>query len=121
MKKYPFKDLSELHDKIVEAGFDPNDHEIVVNISRTPLESMYPEEVSYGNPARKYTSLGFGSDVDTPWGPLPEIVLLLRSDVLEKIIESSPIESSPKVEPKKKVDLFPPGWKPRPGFTDPRV
>ena len=120
MKNCPFNNLKELHDKIVEAGFDPNDEDVVVNISRTPLESIFPGKANYGDQAKEYDSFGFGPMVGTPWGPLPEIILLVRSDVIAKISGATP-EKPKEAKKPKTSSLFPPGWKPAPGFTDPRV
>lgn len=131
---YKFNSPAELMDMIKELGYDPDQQpRPVIDISRTPFETLWPThsiEHSEGNgPKAEYTSVAFGDDVPTPWGPLPRVILLLRKDVEAKLLKDgiqTPDRQAPAslakpwTPPKKKFDLFPPGWKPAPGFTDPR-
>ena len=80
-----YSTLDELFKSIEALGY--NHKEVVVDISRTPLESLYGcGHVSYGDPPREYECVGYGPDVNTPQGLLPEIVLLVRQDVANQII-----------------------------------
>ena len=88
-KLYKFKTTTELYDLLEKMGHSPNEEPVpVYNISRTPLESIWPATVTYkegGHQQAEYQSLGFGDDVNTPNGPLPEVILLLRLDIAEKL------------------------------------
>lgn len=102
---------------------DPLNNLIIVDISRTPLESIWPsDDVDYGDPPQKYMSVAYGDNVSTPWGPLPELILLVRKDVMSKLRTDHVKDTIQRTESgnKHKISLFPPGWKPAPGFTDPR-
>ena len=124
---YTFNTPAELIEQIEALGYaDPEDNKIVVNISRTPLESVWPsKDVNYGNPSKPYESVGFGGNVSTPWGALPEVIVLVRKDVANQLRKYPlkprlPWEPEQAVKIHKPSSLFPPGWKPAPGFTDPR-
>lgn len=56
--------------------------------------------------------------MSTPRGDRCHTILLLRKDIAEKLEVGH--QESPKgtIASKKKFTLFPPGWKPAPGFTD---
>ena len=115
---------AELVESIEALGYkDPLDNMIIVDISRTPLESIWPsQDVDYGDPPQKYMSVAYGNNVLTPWGPLPELILLVRKDVMSKLKTDHVKDTTQLTENgnKHKISLFPPGWKPAPGFTDPR-
>lgn len=115
---------AELVASIEALGYkDPLDNMIIVDISRTPLESIWPsQDVDYGDPPQKYMSVAYGNNVSTPWGPLPELILLVRKDVMSKLKTDHVKDTTQLTEScnKHKISLFPPGWKPAPGFTDPR-
>lgn len=127
---YTFNSPAELIEQIEALGHaDPQDNEIVVDISRTPLESIWPsKDVNYGDPPQSYESVGFGGNVSTPWGELPEVIVLVRKDVANQLKKNPPkpedirLPWNPEqaVKIHKPSSLFPPGWKPAPGFTDPR-
>lgn len=127
---YTFNSPAELIEQIEALGHaDPQGNEIVVDISRTPLESIWPsKDVNYGKPPQSYESVGFGGNVMTPWGVLPEVIVLVRKDVVNKLKKNPPkpedvrLPWNPEqaVKIHKPSSLFPPGWKPAPGFTDPR-
>lgn len=104
-------------------GYDMNQKpRPIIDISRTPFESLWQtlnvRHSEDGGPVAEYTPLAFGPDVSTPIGPCPQCVVLLRKDVEAKLRKVKPTEQPVEVE--KKFNLFPPGWKPAPGFTDPR-
>lgn len=125
IKQYKFKTVGEMYDMVKAMGHDleKEDPKPIYNISRTPIESIWPEEIDYADEPFKharYQSLGFGSDVNTPWGPLPRVIMLLRKDIAEKLEVSYKEPPKASVAAKKKFTLFPPGWKPAPGFKDPR-
>lgn len=127
---YTFNSPAELIEQIEALGYaDPQDNKIVVDISRTPLESIWPsKDVNYDNPPQSYESVGFGGNVSTPWGALPEVIVLVRKDVANQLKKNPPKPEDTRLpwEPEQVVkihkssSLFPPGWKPAPGFTDPR-
>lgn len=127
---YTFNNPAELIEQIEALGHaDPQGNKIVVDISRTPLESIWPsKDVNYGNPSQPYESVGFGGNVSTPWGALPEVIVLVRKDVINQLKKNPPkpedirLPWNPEqaVKIHKPSSLFPPGWKPAPGFTDPR-
>ena len=120
--EYKFSNLQELHDMIKDLGYDVDSKEFirenVVNITGTPFESVWGAgEITYGSPPTKFVVLGFGPDRNTPWGSLPGKILLLRKDIADQLV----VKDSEKPKPKTAADkLYPPGWKPRPGYTDPR-
>lgn len=127
---YTFNSPAELIEQIEALGHaDPQGNKIVVDISRTPLESIWPsKDVNYGNPPQSYESVGFGGNVSTPWGALPEVIVLVRKDVINQLKKNPPKPEDTRlpwnpeqaVKIHKPSSLFPPGWKPAPGFTDPR-
>lgn len=127
---YTFNNPADLIEQIEAFGYaDPQGNKIVVDISRTPLESVWPsKDVNYGNPSQSYESVGFGGNVMTPWGALPEVIVLVRKDVANQLKKNPPkpedirLPWNPEqaVRIHKPSRLFPPGWKPAPGFTDPR-
>ena len=121
--KPSFSSPSDLWQKVKDAGFNPE--EVIVDISRTPLESLWGcKSVDYGEPPKPHNCIAFGEDVPTPWGYLPQVILLIRSDVYEKLGELAhpqPVPEQPKKPRIKASDLFPKDWKPKPGFTDPRI
>ena len=126
IKQYKFKTVGEMYDMVKDMGHDleKEDPQPIYNISRTPIESIWPGELDYADDPFKtarYQSIGFGPDVSTPWGPLPHVIMLLRKDIAEKLevgYKEPPIAAP--VVAEKKFTLFPPGWKPAPGFVDPR-
>lgn len=76
IKQYKFKSVGELEEMVKGLGHDleKEDPKPLYNISRTPIESIWPGEIDYADEPFKtacYQSLGFGPDVNTPWGPLP--------------------------------------------------
>ena len=120
---YVFNTPSEMQKKIDELGLKhdiPDANSIVVEISRTPFESLcWEKEVEYGTPPQKYKPVCFGEDVPTPWGPLPAKIYLVRMDVIKQL-RKTPEQIEQDLGLKKRINLFPPGWKPAPGFEDPR-
>lgn len=125
IKQYKFKTVGELEEMVKALGHDleKEDPQPIYNISRTPIESIWPGELDYADdPFKKarYQSIGFGPDVSTPWGPLPRVIILLRKDIAEKLEVGYKEPPKTPVVSVKKFTLFPPGWKPAPGFTDPR-
>lgn len=124
MAKYKFTNLWELIDQIKALGYNPESKEkkdqVLVDISGTPLESLFGAgDVNYGDPPQKFVVFGFGGDRMTPWGPLPQRIILVRKDVVKQLEVDKPSTPTPAASVKKS-SLFPPGWKPAPGFTDPR-
>ena len=125
IKQYKFKTVGEMEDMVKAMGHDleKEDPQPLYNISRTPIESIWPGELDYADePFKKgrYQSIGFGPDVNTPWGSLPRVIILLRKDIAEKLEVGYKEPPKAPVVDEKKFTLFPPGWKPAPGFTDPR-
>ena len=128
---YTFDSSKALDEQVRALGYtDPwGKDNIIIDISRTPLESIWPsKDVNYGNPPQSYESVGFGGNVSTPWGALPEVIVLVRKDVISQLKKNPPkpedirLPWNPEqaVKIHKPSSLFPPGWKPAPGFTDPR-
>lgn len=125
IKQYKFKTVGELEEMVKALGHDleKEDPQPIYNISRTPIESIWPGELDYADePFKKarYQSIGFGPDVSTPWGPLPRVIILLRKDIAEKLEVGYKEPPKGPIVSEKKFTLFHPGWKPAPGFTDPR-
>ena len=125
MTKYKCTNLGDLVDQIKALGYNLESEEkkdqVLVDISGTPLESLYGAgDVDYGDPPQKFAVFGFGGDRDTPCGPLPQKVILVRHDVAKKLEVDYQSPASATVTTTKVSSLFPPGWKPAPGFTDPR-
>ena len=109
--------LQEMYEVIEELGYDTD--QVVVDISRTPLESLYgARDVNYGDPPQKYAAIGFGDSVSTPWGPLPHVILLVRNDVWSRICGEK--DNGPRLVPPEppKPSLIPKNWRPAPGFQD---
>ena len=128
MSEYTFNSAGALDEQVKALGYtDPWGKDgIIVDISRTPLESIWPsKDVNYGDPPQKYEAVAFGNDVPTPWGLLPKLILLVRKDVIDKL-KKHPDETRLPWDPEKATvvrkpsSLFHPGWKPAPGFSDPR-
>ena len=122
---YKFDSPAELMSMVKDLGYDLDQKpRPVVDISRTPLETLWPTKcISHsedGGPSADYAAVAFGPDVNTPWGPLPAVIVLLRKDVEAKLFKDAMVTADTTVKPKPKLDLFPPGWKPAPGFEDPR-
>lgn len=121
---YKFNTPAEMWEMVEKLGYDLKEQPYpIVNISRTPLETLWPSKgVRYGEgdgPKATYVTVAFGADVNTPSGPLPAVICLLRDDVevkLRKVWD----EIKKDLNTKKEFNLFPPGWKPAPGFEDPR-
>ena len=85
-KKYKFKTVKDLLEMVHELGHSDNEKPApICDISRTPLESVYPGSINYKG--ADYVSVGFGGDANTPWGLLPEIILLVRQDIASKLEE----------------------------------
>lgn len=125
MKEYKFKSLSEMMDMVKELGYkETDDPAAVYEITGTPLESIWPSEgVEYNDGHHwpgTYRALGFGPNRSTPWGYLPLHIILLREDIAARLEVGSKPSKEEQTPMKPKINLFPPGWKPAPGFEDPR-
>lgn len=129
--------LAAMFEAIKNAGYklDGDANEIaVVDITATPLESIWGvKEVNYGDPAKPFVPTGWGEDRQTPWGPLPGRIVLVRKDVWDKLFAADnnmePKSNLPPLDGKLadlKTELERPklgklnwdGWKPAPGFED---
>ena len=102
----------------------PDDPDALVDITGTPAESIWPADISYNG--ENCVSLAFGpSERTTPWGYMPMKIYFLKAKYAGLVFDEEALmkdlekRSAPKKE-EKKFTLFPPGWKPAPGFTDPR-
>jgi hypothetical protein len=120
---YKFETLPEMIDMIQSLGYNTEKDmpDILINISRTPFESLWgSSEVNYGNPPTKYTCHGFGPIGHYVGGSLPELVILVRKDVSDKLRKdhSESGLSTAVDRPKDKQPLIPKNWKPAPGFED---
>lgn len=115
---YLFKNLRDLLDMVQKIS---SDQDILWDITGTPLESIWPSDIKYNGV--DCFSLAFGEERMTPWGPLPGRILLVDKRFQKNFLKNpDTIPNFDEPKPKKeKINLFPEGWKPAPGFTDPRV
>ena len=86
LRHYKFKNIKDLFDMVHGLGHsDDEEPKPIQDISRTPLESTWPGRINYQG--TDYVSVAFGQDVNTPWGPLPEHIFLVRADIASQLEE----------------------------------
>lgn len=99
------------------AGQYPGKGKAYYDVTGTPIESLVgSHETNYQD--GKYDFTGWGPDRNTPWGPLPEFIVAIRSD-LAKLIKGSQVKETPSVSRPVLKPLMRPDWKPAPGFELP--
>jgi len=108
------------------AGQFPGKGAAYYYIQGTPAESLYPgKNISYNGDLYDFT--GWGPDRNSPWGPLPTVIVAVRSDLAKLIRGDHPVQKAMEVmrdETRKAWEKeFPESkplrdknWKPAPGF-----